>query len=116
MIVVTLRLVARSEKREELLRRVREGLFGPTRAEPGCIRYRFYQDVEDPNAYSFVEHWQDWQSLNSHFRSAHVGAFLQVLPELIAQEPEAHFQEIARTKGLEAVEAARQEVPPPSTP
>jgi hypothetical protein len=36
-----------------------------------------------------------------------------VLPELIAREPEAFFQEIARTKGLEAVEEAHQEALPP---
>lgn len=113
MIAVMLRLVAKPEKSAELERRVKEDLLEATRAEPGCIRYRFYRDVEDPNAFSFVEHWQDWKSLNGHFRSAHVSAFLQALPELLAGEPEAFFQEIARTRGLEAVEEANQEVPPP---
>lgn len=109
MIAVMLRLVARPRKREELHRRVQEDMLTPTRAEPGCIRYRFYQDVEDPNAFSFVEHWEDWQSLNGHLRSTHVGAFLQVLPDLITREPEAFFEEVARTKGLEAVEEAHRQ-------
>lgn len=116
MVAVMLRLVAKPEKRDELLRRVKEDLLGPTRTEPGCIRYRFYEDVEDANAFSFVEQWQDWQSLNGHFRSPHVGVFLQALPDLIAQEPEAHFQEVARTKGLEAVEEAHREVLPAEMP
>lgn len=108
MIAVTLRLVAQPEKREELLRRVKEGLFGPTRAERGCIRYRFYQDVEDPNAFSFVEEWESWEALNEHFRSEHVGRFLEAVGGLVSAPPEARFHEVLSTQGMEAVEAARQ--------
>jgi quinol monooxygenase YgiN len=113
MIAVTLRLVARAETREELARRVREDLLGPTRQEPGCISYRFYQDIEDPNAFSFVELWQDYDALDGHFRSAHVGAFLGRLPDLVAEPPVARFDRIAETRGLEAVEAARKSVDVP---
>lgn len=110
MVAVMLRLVAKPEMREELLRRVKEDLLVATRSEPGCIRYRFYQDVEDENAFSFVEHWEDQESLDGHFRSAHVGTFLGALPDLIAEGPEAFFQEVSRTRGLEAVEEARSQV------
>lgn len=113
MIAVQLRLVARPEKRAELLNRVKDDLLGPTRGEPGCIRYRFYQDVENENAFSFVEHWADWESLNAHFRSSHVGELLAVLPDLIAEDPQAYFDEIRESRGLEAVESARREIPPP---
>ena len=111
MVAVTLRLVAKPETRDELRRRVHENLFEPTRAEPGVIKYRFYQDTEDPNAFSFVEEWESWDALNEHFRSEHVGAFLAGLEDLIAEPPDSAFYEVARTRGLEAVEEARAELP-----
>ena len=110
MVTVTLRLVARPATREELRRRVHEMLFAPTRAEPGCITYRFYQDTENAAAFSFVEEWESWEALNDHFRSAHVSAFLAGLGELLAEPPVARFHEIASTRGLEALEEARAQV------
>lgn len=110
MIAVTLRLVASPDTREELLRRVREDMFGPTRAEAGCLSYRFYQDIENPDAFSFVEEWQSWDALYDHFRSEHVGGLLEVLGDLVAEPPTARFHEITSTRGLEAVEEARSEI------
>lgn len=107
MIAVALRLVAKEDKRDELLARVKEGLLGPTRAEPGCIKYRFYQDVENPNAFSFVEQWESWDAVYDHFRSEPVGRFLEVLESLIAEAPDMALYEVAETRGLEAVEEAR---------
>jgi quinol monooxygenase YgiN len=111
MIVVMLRLVAQPGKGNELVRRVREEMFGPTRQEPGCIRYRFYQDVENENAFSFVEEWESWEALNGHFRSEHVGRFLAGLGDLLAEPPEGGFHEVARSRGLEAVDEARAGAP-----
>ncbi|MBA4158739.1 MAG: antibiotic biosynthesis monooxygenase [Gemmatimonadetes bacterium] len=111
MIAVMLRLVAQPGKREELARRVKEEVFGPTRKEAGCIRYRFYQDVENPDAFSFVEEWESWDALNDHFRSEHVSHFLADLGDLIGEPPEAGFHEVARSRGLEAVDEARQSIP-----
>lgn len=107
MIAVQLRVVAKPQKREEMIRRVHEGLLEATRAEDGCIDYRFYQDTEDANAFSFVEQWRDWDAIDDHFRSAHVGAFLEVLGDLLAADPVARFQEVSETRGLEEVERAR---------
>lgn len=108
MIAVMLRLVARVETRDELMRRVRDEMLVPTRREPGCIRYCFYQDIEDPNAFSFVEEWESWEALNDHFRSGHVGHFLAGLGDLLAQPPEGGFHEVAGRRGLEAIGAARE--------
>jgi quinol monooxygenase YgiN len=107
MIAVTLRLVARPESRLELLRQVRENLLPPTRREPGCLSYRFYQDIEDANAFSFVEEWNDWMSLNNHFRSERVGTFLGGLGDLISEPPLARIHEVSGTRGAEAIQQAR---------
>ena len=107
MIAATVRLVVQPTRRTELLRRVREEMFEQTRAEPGCRSYRFYQDVEDENAFSFVEEWASWDALDAHFRSAHVDRFLAAVPDLVSEPPVARFHEVAATRGMEAIEAAR---------
>lgn len=111
MIAVMLRIVARDETRAELERRVREDMLGPTRLEAGCIRYRFYQDIEDPNAFSFVEEWESWDALNDHFRSDHVGHLLAELGDLLARPPEGGFHQVAASRGLDAIGAAREGTP-----
>ena len=110
MIAVALRLVAHPHAADELRRRVREDLIPATRAERGCIDYRFYQDIEDPRAFSFVEEWESRDTLDAHFRSSHVGGFLAALGELLAEAPVARFYEVAQAHGLEAVEQARAEL------
>lgn len=107
MVAVALRLVAQPGKAQELLDAVRSGLFAPTRAEAGCIVYRFYQDTEDAHAFSFVEEWESWEALYGHFRSDHVSAFLAGIGDLLGAPPEARFYEVAETRGMEAVEEAR---------
>jgi len=111
MIAVMLRLVARDDTTDELARRVREDMLAATRREAGCISYRFYQDIEDPNAFSFVEEWESWEALDDHFRSDHVGTFLADLGDLLAEPPEGGFHEVARSRGLEAIGAAREGAP-----
>jgi quinol monooxygenase YgiN len=111
MVAIALRLVARAERRQELLDAVRNGLLTPTRDEPGCLRYRFYQDVEDENAFSFVEEWDNWEALGAHIRSAHVGAFLAALGDRLAEPPEARFYEVARVRGAEVIDEARGALP-----
>lgn len=109
MIAGAVRLVARPEKREEVLRRVKEEMFAPTRRTPGCIKYRFYQDVENPNAFSFVEEWESWRALHRHFTSEHVGRFLQAVGQLVSEPPEARFYEVVSTSTLEeAMQKAQQ--------
>jgi quinol monooxygenase YgiN len=108
MIAVMIRLVAHPDTRDELVRRVREEMFAPTRREPGCIRYRFYQDIEDPNAFSFVEEWESWDTLTAHFRTDHVGRFLAGLGDVLAAPPEGGFHEVAASRGVNAIAEARE--------
>lgn len=107
MIATMLRLVARPEMRDELTRRVRDEMLIPTRSEVGCIHYRFYQDVENPDAFSFVEEWESWDALNDHLCSEHVGRFLARLGDLLAEPPEGGFHEVIRSRGPEAIGEAR---------
>jgi quinol monooxygenase YgiN len=107
MIAAMVRLTARPDTREELARRVREDMLEATRAEPGCIRYAFYQDVQDPDSFIFAEEWESWEALESHFRSDHVGRFLAGLGDVLGAPPAGGFHEVARSRGVEAIAEAR---------
>ncbi|HEX9482358.1 MAG TPA: antibiotic biosynthesis monooxygenase, partial [Solirubrobacteraceae bacterium] len=39
--------------------------------DDGCIGYRFYADLEQPDRYIFIEEWRDDEALQSHFTRPH---------------------------------------------
>ena len=47
-----------------------------SRLEPGCLRHTVHRDVEDPLTLVFVEHWQDRESLVTHFTVTESGHFV----------------------------------------
>lgn len=106
MIIVVLRMVVRSEKREDLMKTVR-GILEPTRVENGCIDYHFYQDIEDNNTFVILEEWETQQNLERFIRSENYRLLLTAM-ELLAEPPEIKINAISYTAGLEAVKAARQ--------
>ena len=56
MMVLILRMKVRPGNRDELLQVIRR-MLEPTRVEQGCLGFRFYQDIEDRNAYTFIEEY-----------------------------------------------------------
>ena len=58
-------------------------LVGPTLAEPGCITYEFYRDLDDPTLFHCFEHWDSREALDVHGTTPHVATFLAELGPLI---------------------------------
>jgi quinol monooxygenase YgiN len=81
---VIARIRARPEKAEEM-RVLLASLVGPTRAEPGCLRYELLHNLTDPSDFTFVEEWRDDSALESHFNTGHVRGALARLQELAAE-------------------------------
>jgi len=54
-----------------------------TQAEAGCLSYRFYRDVTDPNRFFVFEVWESEAALEVHFQTPHMAEFQQRLPELV---------------------------------
>ncbi|EGD54215.1 putative quinol monooxygenase [Gordonia neofelifaecis] len=52
------------------------GLVQPVSAEPGCITYEFYRDLDDPCLFHCFEHWTSRQALDDHGSTPHIRAFL----------------------------------------
>lgn len=48
----------------------------PTRAEEGCVSYKFYIDDKDPSVFFFVETWATRANWEAHNESPHLADFL----------------------------------------
>jgi len=86
MIVIAGSVAARPERREEVIR-VARTMAAATRAEAGCVTYRFSADLDDPNTLLIFEEWESEEALARHFQSPHMAAFRQALPGLLAGVP-----------------------------
>lgn len=53
-----------------------------SRAEGGCIEYRYAEDVLDPGLIHIKEMWTDQAALDRHFASAHIREWRAAWPEL----------------------------------
>ena len=83
MLVVAGRVRVHAALRDEAVRVALE-MAQATQAENGCLSYRFYADLEDPNTFFIFEEWEDEEALARHFQSAHMAAFQRQLPRLLA--------------------------------
>ncbi len=59
---------------EDVVREALESFVAPTRLEEGCLRYDLFQDVSDPQKFTFIEEWESPAALEKHSQSAHIAA------------------------------------------
>ena len=105
MVVVVGRVSTDAEKREELVR-IGQRVASASRAEPGCISYRIYEDTEVENEFAFVEKWEEDEALQSRFATPHVRDFMQAIPATITAPPDVKFHTIASSMDLADVAAS----------
>jgi quinol monooxygenase YgiN len=94
MLVVAGRIAVRPECRADAVRLALE-VAEATRAESGCLSYRFYADLEDPGRFFIFEEWRDAAALDAHFATPHMATFLAQVGGLIAAPPEITRYEVA---------------------
>jgi quinol monooxygenase YgiN len=70
MILVTIRMNVRSEKRMELSQTI-ASLSSSIRMEKGCNRCDFCQSTEDENRFFLLEEWDTQKNLMTHLKSEH---------------------------------------------
>ena len=75
------------DQRETALDHV-QTLAEKSRDEDGVIDYRVATDVDDRTLFRFVEQYDDEAAFEAHADSEHFAEFADVLPELLAGEPE----------------------------
>ena len=83
MVVLIGKMTVHRERLEEALA-LGKSMLEPSRGEPGCIAYDFYQHHADTATICFVETWASRDALNAHFETPHFHDFAQELPGLAA--------------------------------
>ena len=81
-IFVFARLHARPGMQAEL-RRAMFDIQGPTREEPGCLRYGAFQSVRDPDEFYIHTQWQDMASFERHAQLPHTLRFVAAVEPLL---------------------------------
>jgi quinol monooxygenase YgiN len=105
MIVTVGRVTTDAQRREELVR-VGQAVAQASRAEDGCIDYRIYQDMENPDEFVFVEEWESDEALRRHFATSHVAEFMQAILATLAGPPDVKFHTVASSLDLADVGAS----------
>lgn len=89
MIVVAGTVPVKPERREDAVR-VALAMAEATRAEAGCLDYRFYAELADPNTFLIFEEWESDEALAKHFETEHMRAFQASLPGMVGGAPSVH--------------------------
>lgn len=51
-------------------------------AEPGCLSYEFFVDLENPNRMRVFEEWENQEALDLHFATPHMKEFRKRLADV----------------------------------
>ncbi len=102
MILATLRMIVRPEKRNDLLKTLK-GMLEPARVERGCLNYRLYEDTENNNAFVLLEQWATQEDLERHLSTDNQRRLLE-LTDLLSEKPELLFNTVLHTQGIDLIE------------
>lgn len=87
MVIVIGSVTLLDGKREDAVR-ASEAMIEASRAEEGCVEYRFAFDVQDDHVMTFTEVWTDMAALRAHLQSPHMATFRDATMDLVAGRPE----------------------------
>lgn len=80
MIKVVAKNYIKEEKMSEVLGIIKE-LIEETRKEEGCIKYELFQDLQNKGVITFIEEWENMETLQKHMNSEH---FKRIVPKVQA--------------------------------
>lgn len=75
-------------------------LIEATRAEDGCLKYGFAEDVLDPGLIHISEVWRDQAALEAHFASAHIAEWRTVWREIGIRDRDLRLYEVGEGRAL----------------
>ncbi len=99
MLVIVGKMPVKPDREAEVLA-VTTRMATASRAEVGCISYRFYSSLEEPNTIFAFEEWESEEALTFHFQTEHMKEFRQALTELVAGRGEIKRYEIQSVEPL----------------
>jgi quinol monooxygenase YgiN len=98
-IVVAGNIKVKPDKREAFIA-LSQTFIKPSRSEPGCISYSFYEDETEANTFLFFEVWRSRAALDYHFQTPYFHEFVEKSPDLLAKPAEITIYKIAETQTL----------------
>lgn len=101
MIVGTIQMRVRSEKRQEFLQTM-DDLMDLLRELRGCSSYRFCMSNGDTTEFQLISEWSDFDLFESHLTSGPFRVFRGSRP-LLSEDPEAHFDQVSRRTRVDTV-------------
>lgn len=102
MILATLRMIVRPERRSDLLETMK-GMLEPVRVERGCLSYRLYEDIENRNTFVLLEEWATQDDLERHISKDNQRRILALM-DLLSEQPEVWFNTVTHTAGMDLIE------------
>jgi len=105
MVVGTLRILPRSNRRAEVLEILRS-VQGPVLAQPGCAECRIYEEQGPEAAVVLLERWESQAALETHLRSETYRRILGAI-ELSGDRPDIRFEHVSVSEGIELIERSR---------
>ncbi|QHU99674.1 putative quinol monooxygenase [Synechocystis sp. CACIAM 05] len=98
-IVVAGNIKVKPDKKEAFIA-LSQTFIEPSRSEPGCISYSFYEDETEDNSFLFFEVWRNRAALDYHFQTPYFHEFVEKSPDLLAKPAEIKIYKIAETQTL----------------
>ena len=83
MIVIAGNVTVKPDRRDEWIEAAL-AMSRASQAEDGCVTYRFYADLEDPNLMLLFEVWESEEALEAHFKTEHMAVYRSQIPDLVA--------------------------------
>jgi quinol monooxygenase YgiN len=86
-VTVVGRLVAKTEKRAELVQLL-QSVIEPIRREEGILHYSIHQELESPDVFVAIERWHRAEDLQKHMRGETSRQLAAQLGNLLAEPPD----------------------------
>lgn len=106
MIILTIRVKIRPNKRREFLQTVL-ALAKELPKEQGCLSYHTSQDIEDENMFYLVTRWQTKNELETYFRTRNFNVLLGAM-HILSETSEMTINNVSYTAEMETVQALRR--------
>ena len=106
MVQLTVRLTATSGRAHQLVEALHTRM-RRTRRQSGCSDAHIAADVDEADAFWYVENWENVQALEDELRTDRFSQLLALM-ETSARPPLLEFRVITETRGLEYVTAVRE--------
>lgn len=88
MIKIVARNFIKAEKVEEFISLAKQLVEDTRQNDSGCIRYELLQDIKNPQLLTFLEEWQDQESLDKHMKAKHFKEAMALFGEFLEKPGE----------------------------